>query len=117
MTGTLINYKPTFLGNTIRVEVTAYFLKDSSWRVRKLLSYYMLNHERRNFFVNFGSCYNSIDYFLMYQIGEIIKFVENHTGCVEGEVLENSDLVLNLPSLVNGTYNIQIISFQKEDMI
>jgi len=32
----------------------------------------------------------------MYQIGEIIKFVENHTGCVEGEVLENSDLVDDL---------------------
>lgn len=34
------------------------------------------------YFINFGSCYNSIGYFLMYQIGEIIKFVENHTGCV-----------------------------------
>lgn len=49
MTGTLINYKPTFLGNTIRIEVIAYFLKDSSWRIRKPLSNYILNHERRHF--------------------------------------------------------------------
>jgi len=49
LTGTLINYKPTFLGNAIRVEVIAYFLKDSSWRIRRPLGYYVLNHERRHF--------------------------------------------------------------------
>lgn len=32
----------------------------------------------------------------MYQIGEIIKFVEDHIGRAEGEVLENSDLVNDL---------------------
>ncbi|MBN8856066.1 MAG: hypothetical protein BGO55_14950 [Sphingobacteriales bacterium 50-39] len=48
-TATLINYKPIFLGNVIKVEVIAYFLKDSSWKVRRPLNSYLLNHERRHF--------------------------------------------------------------------
>jgi hypothetical protein len=48
MTGTLIDYRPSFSSDTIRVEVTAYFLMDSSW-TRRPLSNYMLNHEKRHF--------------------------------------------------------------------